>query len=58
MPECHICGEEVDPKKVNGIYGPYGHNYYCKDPLCQERFIEDAGDPPCEPYENEHFNLD
>ena len=59
MPKCFICGETVDPKNANGIYNQYGHNYYCKDKDCQERFIENAGDPPCEPYEEpECFNLD
>lgn len=44
--KCHVCGEEIDPKKSNGIYRQYDHPYYCKDKKCQERFIEDAGDPP------------
>ncbi len=50
--KCWGCREQVDPKKCNGIYGGgYGHRYYCQDEDCQERFAEDAGDPPMEPYE-------
>ena len=49
MKKCWSCGEEVDPKEANGIYGKYGHRWYCKKPECQERFIEDAGDPPDPP---------
>lgn len=49
--KCWICRERVDPRQCNGIYGEYGHRYYCQDEDCQERFIEDAGDPPGEPYE-------
>lgn len=49
--KCWSCREQVDPKKCNGIYGDYGHRYYCKDEDCQKRFNEDAGDPPMEPYE-------
>ena len=52
MPKCWSCGKEVDPKKSYGIYSHLGHKYYCDDPRCQERFIEDAGDPPDEPYES------
>ena len=48
--ECWICGEKVDPKQENSIYGPYGWKYYCKEPHCQAQYqaqcIEDFGDPP------------
>lgn len=44
--ECSVCSKKDFPKKMNGIYGKYGHKYYCKKKLCQQRFIEDAGDPP------------
>ena len=44
--KCWICRKEINPKEANGIYTRYGHRYYCKDPECQERFMEDAGDPP------------
>ena len=56
MPKCCICGKEVDPKNTKGIYGIYGRRYYCKDEFCQERFIEDAYDPPTELYETPQNN--
>ena len=56
MPKCWVCRKEIDPKKVNGIYTKYGIHYYCKNEDCQERFIEDAGDPPEEEFES--LNLD
>lgn len=46
--KCFICGKKG--KKMNGIYGKYGMKYYCKKKLCQQRFIEDAGDPPDDDY--------
>lgn len=44
--KCCVCGKEIDHNKSNGIYRQGGHDYYCKDKICQERFIENAGDPP------------
>jgi len=52
MPKCWVCGKVINPKKVNSIYGYYGHRYYCKKVNCQKRFTEDAGDPPPEPDEH------
>jgi len=51
--KCSCCGEEVDPHKCNGIYKKGSHKYYCKKKKCQERFIEDAGDPPDYEYGDE-----
>ena len=51
MLKCFVCREPVNPREVNSIYGPYGHRYYCQDEDCQERFLEDAGDPPMEDFD-------
>ena len=43
--KCSVCGELKPTSKMNGIYR-YGLKYYCKHKDCQERFYEDAGNPP------------
>ena len=50
--ECCVCGKKDFPNKMNGILNKYGHKYYCKKKLCQQRFIEDAGEIP------DHENYD
>lgn len=51
MVKCWACGEEKSPEECNKIYGSSGLHYYCVDKDCHQRFIEDAGDPPDEPFE-------
>jgi len=45
--KCYICGKKVNPKTANAIYAQNGLRYYCKNRDCHERFIEDAGESPC-----------
>jgi hypothetical protein len=43
---CSGCGKGIDPEKANGIYGRYGMKYFCHKKMCQEIFLEHAGDIP------------
>ena len=57
MRKCCYCGFETD-EEMNGIYSIYGFRYYCKSEVCQQKFIEDAGEPPEDWGEDEIDNFE